>query len=87
MLWYSCHFVEHVTDVSRLLSELARVVKPNGYVELVAPTSRIHISTLTPRTAVSLGCIRFAMLRVIHLLRDTFQRMTMNQNSALPKWI
>lgn len=36
-LVYSYHFVEHVPDVSRLLSELARVIKPNGLVEFVAP--------------------------------------------------
>lgn len=34
---YSYHFVEHVPDVSKLLSELARIVKPNGCVEFVAP--------------------------------------------------
>lgn len=34
---YSYHFVEHVPDVQKLLSELARIVKPNGYVEFVAP--------------------------------------------------
>lgn len=34
---YSYHFVEHVPDVPRLLSELARIVKPSGYVEFVAP--------------------------------------------------
>ena len=34
---YSYHFVEHVPDVPRLLSELARVVKKNGRVEFVAP--------------------------------------------------
>lgn len=34
---YSYHFVEHVPDVPKLLSELARVVKPNGHVEFVAP--------------------------------------------------
>jgi SAM-dependent methyltransferase len=34
---YSYHFVEHVPDVPKLLSELARIVKPNGYVEFVAP--------------------------------------------------
>jgi len=34
---YSYHFVEHVPDVSKLLFELARIVKPNGYVEFVAP--------------------------------------------------
>lgn len=34
---YSYHFVEHVPDVRKLLSELARIVKPNGYVEFVAP--------------------------------------------------
>jgi len=34
---YSYHFVEHVTDVSKLLSELARVIKPNGYLKFVAP--------------------------------------------------
>lgn len=33
----SYHFVEHVTDVPKLLSELARIVKPNGRVEFVAP--------------------------------------------------
>lgn len=34
---YSYHFVEHVPDVPKLLSELARIVKPNGHVEFVAP--------------------------------------------------
>ena len=34
---YSYHFIEHVPDVPRLLSELARIVKPNGYLEFVAP--------------------------------------------------
>ena len=34
---YSYHFVEHVPDVPKLLAELARIVKPNGYVEFVAP--------------------------------------------------
>ena len=34
---YSYHFVEHVPDVPRLLFELARIVKSNGYVEFVAP--------------------------------------------------
>jgi SAM-dependent methyltransferase len=34
---YSYHFVEHVPDVQKLISELARLVKPNGYVEFVAP--------------------------------------------------
>jgi ubiquinone/menaquinone biosynthesis C-methylase UbiE len=33
----SYHFIEHVPDVPRLLSELARVVKPNGILEFVAP--------------------------------------------------
>lgn len=34
---YSYHFVEHVPDVGRLLEDLARVVKPEGLVEFVAP--------------------------------------------------
>jgi SAM-dependent methyltransferase len=34
---YSYHFVEHIPDLPKLLSELARIVKPNGYVEFVAP--------------------------------------------------
>jgi ubiquinone/menaquinone biosynthesis C-methylase UbiE len=34
---YSYHFIEHVPDVSRLLGELARVIKPYGKVEFVAP--------------------------------------------------
>lgn len=34
---YSYHFVEHVPDVPKLISELARIVKPNGMVEFVAP--------------------------------------------------
>jgi ubiquinone/menaquinone biosynthesis C-methylase UbiE len=34
---YSYHFVEHLPDVPKLLSELARIVKPNGHVEFVAP--------------------------------------------------
>lgn len=34
---YSSHFFEHVPDTSRLLSELARVVKAGGSVVIVAP--------------------------------------------------
>jgi ubiquinone/menaquinone biosynthesis C-methylase UbiE len=34
---YSYHFVEHVPDVARLISELSRIVKVNGHVEFVAP--------------------------------------------------
>lgn len=34
---YSYHFIEHVADVPKLLSELARIIKPSGYVEFVAP--------------------------------------------------
>lgn len=34
---YSYHFVEHVPDVAKLLTELARIVKPNGHIEFVAP--------------------------------------------------
>lgn len=34
---FSYHFVEHVPDLPRLLSELARIVKPDGMVEFVAP--------------------------------------------------
>jgi len=33
----SYHFVEHVPDVPKLISELARVVKSDGCVEFVAP--------------------------------------------------
>jgi SAM-dependent methyltransferase len=33
----SHHFVEHVPDVPRLLAELARVLRPNGLLEFVAP--------------------------------------------------
>ena len=34
---YSYHFIEHVVSVSRLLEELARVVKTGGEIEFVAP--------------------------------------------------
>lgn len=34
---YSYHFIEHVESVSRLLEELARVVKVGGEIEFVAP--------------------------------------------------
>lgn len=34
---HSYHFIEHVPDVPKLLSELARIIKPNGHVEFVAP--------------------------------------------------
>lgn len=34
---YSYHFVEHVPDVPKLLSELARIMKPSGHVEFIAP--------------------------------------------------
>ena len=33
----SYHFVEHISDVPGLISKLARLVKPGGYVEFVAP--------------------------------------------------
>lgn len=34
---FAYHFIEHVPDVSKLLFELARIMKPNGVVEFVAP--------------------------------------------------
>jgi ubiquinone/menaquinone biosynthesis C-methylase UbiE len=34
---YSYHFLEHVPEIPKLLSELARLVKPGGYVEFVTP--------------------------------------------------
>jgi SAM-dependent methyltransferase len=33
----SHHFIEHVSDVPRLLAELSRIIKPRGTVEFVAP--------------------------------------------------
>lgn len=33
----SYHFVEHVPDVQKLLTELARIIKPKGYIEFIAP--------------------------------------------------
>jgi ubiquinone/menaquinone biosynthesis C-methylase UbiE len=49
---YSCHFIEHVPDVPKLLSELARILKPNGYVEFVAPhfSNPYFYSDLTHRS-------------------------------------
>jgi SAM-dependent methyltransferase len=34
---HSYHFIEHVPDMPKLLSELARIVKLNGHIEFVAP--------------------------------------------------
>lgn len=34
---YAYHFIEHVADIQRLLSELARTVKPGGIIEFIAP--------------------------------------------------
>jgi SAM-dependent methyltransferase len=34
---YAYHFIEHVDDVNKLMSELSRVLKPNGLVEFIAP--------------------------------------------------
>jgi len=34
---YAYHFIEHVPDLAHLMSELGRVLKVNGIVELVAP--------------------------------------------------
>ena len=34
---YSYHFIEHVPDAKKLLDDLARIVKPNGHVEFIAP--------------------------------------------------
>lgn len=34
---YAYHFVEHLQDVSELIKKLARIVKPTGCVEIVAP--------------------------------------------------
>lgn len=34
---YGYHFIEHVPDVPRLISELCRIVKPKGYIEFIAP--------------------------------------------------
>jgi len=34
---YAYHFIEHVNDLNKLMSELSRVLKPNGLVEFIAP--------------------------------------------------
>lgn len=34
---YAHHFVEHIDDLNRLMSELARILKPGGLIEFVAP--------------------------------------------------
>ena len=34
---HSFHFFEHIKDVARLLSELERILKHNGIIEIVAP--------------------------------------------------
>jgi ubiquinone/menaquinone biosynthesis C-methylase UbiE len=34
---YSSHFIEHVSDIQKLLAELARIVKENGELEFLAP--------------------------------------------------
>lgn len=34
---YACHFIEHVDDINKLMSELTRVIKPGGLVEFIAP--------------------------------------------------
>ena len=34
---YGHHFIEHVETISKLMSELYRVLKPNGLIEFVAP--------------------------------------------------
>jgi SAM-dependent methyltransferase len=49
---YSYHFIEHVPDVPKLISELARIVKPNGYVQFVAPhfSNPYFYSDLTHRS-------------------------------------
>lgn len=33
----SHHFIEHIPDLTRLLTELARILKPNGKIDFVAP--------------------------------------------------
>lgn len=34
---YSYHFAEHVSDLQKLISELARIIKPKGFIEFVVP--------------------------------------------------
>ena len=34
---HSFHFIEHITDIGRLMEELGRIVKENGVVGLTAP--------------------------------------------------
>jgi ubiquinone/menaquinone biosynthesis C-methylase UbiE len=34
---YSYHFIEHIKDLNKLLTELERVIKPGGIIDLVVP--------------------------------------------------
>jgi SAM-dependent methyltransferase len=71
---FSSHFVEHLSDLARLVSEVARVLKPGGTMRTVAPhfSNPYYYSDYTHRTPF--GLYTFSYLSDDHLLRRKVPR-------------
>ena len=74
---YSSHFFEHVGDVQKLLTELARVIRPGGRLDITVPhfSNPYYYSDLTHRRLY--GLYSFSYWSVDPLLRrrvPTYQR-------------
>jgi ubiquinone/menaquinone biosynthesis C-methylase UbiE len=74
---YSSHFFEHIEDVPGLMDEVARVIRPRGYLEVIVPhfSNPYYYSDLTHKTAF--GLYTFSYLARDEILRrkvPTYQR-------------
>jgi SAM-dependent methyltransferase len=73
----SSHFFEHVRDVPKLIAELARVIRPQGYLDITVPhfSNPYYYSDLTHKTMY--GLYTFSYWSVDRLFRrrvPTYQR-------------
>ena len=74
---HSSHFMEHVSDVERLIVELARVIRPGGRLDVIVPhfSNPYYYSDPTHRS--QFGLYTFSYLALDPLLRrrvPTYQR-------------
>lgn len=80
---YSCHFFEHVEDVSGLLDELARALRPGALLHVIVPhfSNPYYYSDPTHRTAF--GLYSFSYLSSDTILRRKVPTYCRNEQFSL----
>lgn len=66
------HFLEHVVDLSRILAEIARVLKPNGVLDVVVPhfSNPYYYSDSSHKTSFGLYTFNYYAVNELKMSRE-----------------